>query len=112
MFLNAAKQTAYKFNDLKTVNWRKISDEKKITIYRILQELMTNMKKHSKASHVVIAFIQKPKRIFINYLDNGIGGELKKGSGLQNTESRINSIDGKITFESVKDKGFKAKLVI
>jgi tetratricopeptide (TPR) repeat protein len=99
-------------NDLKTVDWRKISDEKKITIYRILQELMTNMKKHSKASHVVITFIQKPKIIFINYLDNGIGGELKKGSGLQNTESRINSIDGKITFESVKDKGFKAKLVI
>ncbi|MFT6754570.1 MAG: signal transduction histidine kinase, partial [Urechidicola sp.] len=50
----------------------------KITIYRILQELMTNMKKHSKASHVVITFIQKPKRIFINYLDNSIGGKLKK----------------------------------
>jgi hypothetical protein len=27
---------------------------------------------------VVITFIQKPKRIFINYLDNSIGGKLKK----------------------------------
>jgi hypothetical protein len=29
---------------------------------------------------VVITFIQKPKRIFINYLDNSIGGKLKKST--------------------------------
>lgn len=33
----------------KSVNWQKVSEEKKIVIYRVLQESMINMKKHSKA---------------------------------------------------------------
>ena len=99
-------------NDLKGIDWLKISNEKKVTLYRIIQELMTNMRKHSNASYAVVSFSQKAKKTTINYSDNGVGGDFKKGSGLHNMESRIDSIHGKVTFESINRKGFKAKIVI
>jgi tetratricopeptide (TPR) repeat protein len=109
---------SYKSNDINIitknstkVNWDKISNEKKTVIYRVLQELMTNMKKHSKATLTVLTFNQTNKLV-INYSDNGIGTEIKKHNGLQNTENRINSINGTITFESQIDKGFKATITI
>ena len=95
-----------------SVNWNSLPYLKKETIYRILQELLTNMKKHSKASVVVISFDQKGKKIYINYSDNGIGCDLKKKSGLQNVENRINSVKGSIKFESGIDKGFKTHIII
>jgi signal transduction histidine kinase len=97
--------------NISKIDWQKISSEKKMTIYRVLQELMTNMKKHSKASLVVLTFNQSNKLI-INYSDNGIGSEIKKHNGLQNVENRIKSINGTITFESQITNGFKVKITI
>jgi len=79
-----------------------------------LQELMVNMRKHSSCSLVVIGFETYQKGIEINYSDNGIGCSelLKLKKGLQNAENRILSINGTITFETEKNKGFKAKVRI
>jgi signal transduction histidine kinase len=41
-------------SEVDTVNWLAMADIKKITVYRILQELLINMKKHSKSSLVYI----------------------------------------------------------
>ena len=93
------------------IDWESISEIKKVTIYRVLQELMTNMKKHSKASIVVLVFSNN-KKLIINYKDNGIGCELNKNTGLQNVENRINSIQGLITFETEINNGFKSIITI
>ncbi|NDP28298.1 MAG: tetratricopeptide repeat protein, partial [Flavobacterium sp.] len=42
-----------------SVNWDKLQVEMKIVIYRVLQELMINMKKHSDAKLVAISFVVK-----------------------------------------------------
>jgi tetratricopeptide (TPR) repeat protein len=93
------------------INWKSVAEIKKATIYRVLQELMTNMKKHSKASIVVLVFSNN-KKLIINYKDNGIGCELNKNTGLQNVENRINSIQGLITFETEINNGFKSIITI
>ena len=93
------------------INWKSVAEIKKVTIYRVLQELMTNMKKHSKASIVVLVFSNN-KKLIINYKDNGIGCELNKNTGLQNVENRINSIQGLITFETEINNGFKSIITI
>ncbi|WP_338840307.1 ATP-binding protein [Flavobacterium ginsenosidimutans] len=100
--------------NLESVHWETIDEIKKITIGRVLQELMVNMKKHSKASLVIIKFESDAKSIFINYTDNGIGCEKMAISknGLQNMESRIETVKGTIEFDTEPDKGFKAKIVI
>lgn len=97
--------------NISKVDWQKVSSEKKTALYRVLQELMTNMKKHSSASIVVLAFNQSEK-LKINYSDNGVGCIIKKNNGLQNTENRIKSINGTINFESQINEGFKAKILI
>lgn len=94
------------------INWEVLSDIKKTTLYRVLQELMTNMRKHSEASLVVLTFNQSHKTISINYKDNGVGSVLIKRNGLQNAENRINVIQGFITFESELNKGFNAQIRI
>jgi hypothetical protein len=98
-----------------SVNWDKLKEEKKIVIYRVLQELMINMKKHSGAKLVAISFVVKNKTLSIRYSDNGCGtiwNPSKKGSGIQNVENRISSLNGKITFESEKGNGFKIDMQI
>ncbi|MFH6769546.1 hypothetical protein V8G56_12415 [Gaetbulibacter aquiaggeris] len=96
--------------DLSKVNWEGLDHDKKITLHRVLQELMTNMRKHSKATLVVLTFSQKGKKIIIDYKDNGIGTNLIKNSGLHNTENRMESINGTITFETKVNNGFKARV--
>lgn len=94
--------------------WNKLIPEKKITLYRVLQELLINTKKHSEASLVIIEFLNLPKAIQINYSDNGLGADLSTSlkNGLQNAEIRIHAINGTLTFDSRINKGFRAKLVI
>tara|TARA_R100001369_G_scaffold24665_3_gene45292 strand:- start:986 stop:2611 length:1626 start_codon:yes stop_codon:yes gene_type:complete len=118
-FVDHLSELIESFNDTYTsviikgiseIAWNNISELNRITIYKVVQELLINMKKHSQATLVVILFKKENKNIQINYSDNGIGSELKKHTGLQNTENRILSINGTITFETHPNKGFKAKI--
>lgn len=94
------------------VNWDYFSQNIKNTVYRVLQELMTNMKKHSQATLVVVSFSQKGEKLTINYSDNGVGTLLKKQNGLQNAENRIFALKGSIIFDSQPNKGFKVIITI
>ena len=91
-----------------------LKDEVKITLYRVLQELMVNMKKHSECSLVAIAFKNNGQFLEISYSDNGKGSQnqLHTKNGLQNVENRIFSINGNITFDTEPNKGFKVKITI
>ncbi|GAA4301567.1 tetratricopeptide repeat-containing sensor histidine kinase [Aestuariibaculum suncheonense] len=94
------------------VEWEQVDDIKKMTLYRVLQELMVNMKKHSQASNVVLSFKYENNKIQIAYTDNGLGCNLLKGTGMQNMENRIHSINGTIIFESEAGRGFKSKITV
>lgn len=100
---------------LETIQWDGINSEKKIEIYRVLQELMTNMRKHSKASLVALVFKEENRALEINYSDNGQGIAMTsqdRHGGLINTESRIKSMGGRITFDSAINKGFRAEMSV
>ncbi len=88
--------------------WNGISSHIKITVYRVLQELLTNMKKHSNAVLVVVSIEKNNKQLFIQYIDNGKGfdEEISK-NGLQNAENRIHAIEGTLTFDTELHKGCK-----
>lgn len=95
------------------INWNIISEHKKVAVYKCLQELLVNTKKHSNASLISIAFKSKGRKNEIVYSDNGVGFEPgKKGyGGLLNVETRMNEIGGSFSFRSNKGKGFKATLL-
>ena len=100
-------------NNFTHADWLKLKKQSKITIYRTLQELMVNMKKHSQCNLVVVGFDNHKKGIEIYYSDNGIGAleMLKFKNGLQNAENRILALNGTLTFETKLNKGFKAKII-
>ena len=95
--------------------WKEIAPYKKVEIFRVLRELMTNMKKHSKATLVVVRFKKEGKTLVVSYVDNGKGvdfNQIKYSNGLQNVENRIAGINGGIIFDSKPGKGFKAKITL
>ncbi len=98
--------------DLLKMNWESLTEIEKTMIYRVVQELMVNMKKHSKASIVIISFKELRGKKIIEYKDNGVGCNLKKQGGLLNTENRMRSINGTINFESEINNGFKATIKV
>ena len=99
--------------DFSTINWDEIKKENKIAIYRVLQELMVNMKKHSACTFVILKFNNQKSHIEINYADNGKGVQmLNSKKGLLNAENRIYAINGTLTFDFETDKGFKASIKI
>jgi len=79
-----------------------------IQIYRIIQELMNNILKYAEASHVTIQILKLKNKINIQVEDNGIGFNIDKqssGMGLQNINSRVDSLGGKIDIDSVIERG-------
>jgi len=123
-FVRALQVTLSGYTGLKTrlilkgideVDWQRIPSEKKKVIYRVLQELMTNMKKHSQASFVAIVFTSEGKKLKITYTDNGVGvgtSEKKQLNGLRNAENRISSIKGTFIFDTEKDTGVACEITI
>ena len=96
------------------INWAKLKTEKKIVLYRVLQELMVNMKKHSKASLVALVFASEKNKLRIHYSDNGTGTKMDKllaGNGIKNLQNRIETVKGTITFDT-GGKGLKAEIFV
>ncbi len=96
-----------------SIKWAQITSEKKIIIYRVLQELMINMNKHSGASLVAIIFAEEKNFLSIQYSDNGIGMQdenLNSGNGIHNMKNRLASINGSIHFEPEVNKGLKVSI--
>jgi len=102
-------------NGMDAVDWNALESNKKIIVYRVLQELLVNMKKHAQCSLAVIVFKKNKNKLQIDYSDNGLGAapnQKKLRNGLQNVENRILAINGTITFDSKLGKGFKSSFTI
>jgi signal transduction histidine kinase len=85
-----------------------VPDPLKAVIYRILQEAMNNIAKHSKANLVSISLRKKDNRIALVIEDNGIGFDMesvKNGFGLGSMRERAEFSVGSFDIESVKGKG-------
>ncbi|HEX9980943.1 MAG TPA: ATP-binding protein [Flavobacterium sp.] len=100
---------------LDEIAWGQVSADTKIAVWRTLQELMINMRKHSQASLSAIRFKIEKGKISIDYSDNGCGmtvGTASRKNGLQNVENRIDAIGGAVTFESEPGKGVRITLIL
>lgn len=79
------------------IAWERISNPVKMNLYRIIQEALQNIRKHSEATEAIIEFVNDRGFLHINIKDNGKGFELEKkerGIGLTNMKSRTKEIGG------------------
>lgn len=83
--------------------------DKKIekTVYRLIQEGLTNAKRHGHATAINITFSQKNDWLNICIEDNGVGSEgISIGYGLMGMQERIEGLGGNIEVKSEVGKGY------
>ncbi|MCF6213404.1 MAG: PAS domain-containing protein [Flavobacteriaceae bacterium] len=108
---NHSKNTEFEF-DLQSITENEIANIIKINIFRLTQEITTNIIRHSGAKKAAIS-VSKTTDNFLKLVivDNGIGMDLKKmkqerrGAGLKNIERRVKLLKGTLDLESELNKG-------
>jgi len=77
-------------------------------IYRILQEALTNIFKHSQATHVYVSLQDYDAMVWLDIEDNGVGFEPNQnttGFGLQSMHERTVALGGQFYLKSSPGKG-------
>ena len=90
------------------VQEQEVPDRLKIVIFRILQEAMNNIAKHSRANTVGLGLARKNDRMILRIQDNGVGFEPEncpKGLGLSSMKERTQLSGGIFILESGPGKG-------
>ncbi len=98
----------FEFSNDENIDWEHIDDQKKVNLFRILQESLQNIFKHADAKSIKINFDFIEDKINLTILDDGIGfksTKVKKGIGLKNITSRVSQMSGVVQFLSNKDSG-------
>jgi signal transduction histidine kinase len=98
-----------------TVNYKcdfnSFDKEKAVHIYRIIQEIMNNIIKHSKATLVNLSISKIKNIIELHVNDNGVGFNKNtiiknpQGLGLQNIVARVDILKAKIYLTTEQHKG-------
>jgi len=85
------------------------------TVFRIVQETLSNIARHSEASHVDIELVYEHQNISCTITDNGLGfdqDEKLTGFGLRSINERTISLGGKLTIKSTPGEGTFINFVI
>ena len=92
--------------EVKTV----IPPHKSLQLYRMIQELVHNGLRHSKATRIQLCLFEKARKIHLLYSDDGVGFMLdkvsdKKGLGLSSLKNRTEILAGKMKLRASPGKG-------
>ncbi|MCK5925053.1 MAG: histidine kinase, partial [Methylococcales bacterium] len=85
-----------------------------IQVFRVIQESLTNIIRHAKASRVTIK-LKVTNRLELEVSDNGLGCDLQQvasGFGLLGMEERIKLLDGNFVLNAQINKGMCMKASI
>lgn len=98
------------FKVINTKDELTLSEKQILILYRVIQELVHNILKHSKATKASIKFTYENNNphLVIKISDNGIGFNQKEqefGIGLSSIKSRIKILDGNININSERGIG-------
>lgn len=97
------------------IKWQNFNEVNKVNLYRILQEALQNIIKHSRAKNVEILISKIENNLEIIIEDNGIGFKTttqKNGIGINNINSRVKRLNGKIIINSEPNMGTHIQIFI
>jgi len=88
-----------------------LRDDQEETIYRIVQEALTNANRHGQASQATVTIGTEPGRMFLIIADNGRGCEkAEPGFGLRHMRERLELLHGRLRCWS--EGGFTLEAII
>ncbi len=102
----------FKSDDVSLTN-----EYKNITLYRVLQEALTNVIRHAKAKSVNVNLHQVEDSIVLEVIDDGTGMDQEKidsynSLGLIGMTERIKKYNGNLNITSSRNKGTKLSIII
>ncbi len=95
------------------IDWESISGLVKITIYRIVQEALSNVSKYAEASQCFVTITQlDATSLRLTVIDNGKGFDMNqttKGIGLKNMSTRARAVKADFTIHSSLEQGTRVE---
>ena len=87
-----------------------LSDYLAVTVYRLVQEALTNVAKHAQATRVWVSLRwEASEQLHLNVRDNGLGmratGTVTQGFGLLGMQERVASLKGRFDWQSTPGQG-------
>ena len=92
-----------------------IDDKKKLMLYRIVQEQLTNIRKHAEAQEATVLLQSMGDNLYLSIKDDGKGFDPEKkanGIGLRNITSRVEFYAGTVNIISAPGEGCTIEIVI
>ncbi len=99
----------------KRIKETELDKKHQLSIFRIIQEQLHNILKHSKASRATIHLSRLGDEIILIISDNGVGCDLLKennGVGIINIKSRVELLNGSVSITSRPKKGFELRVAL
>ncbi|MGN6435550.1 MAG: PAS domain-containing sensor histidine kinase [Agriterribacter sp.] len=91
-----------------------LTDSHRLMLYRIVQEQLNNIIKHSEAENATVRMEKSGNKVLLDITDDGIGADLSSdnvgGLGLRNIRNRIELYQGRIDMITAPGKGFELKV--
>lgn len=94
--------------DAQLNNPQSVSLEIKLSLYRIAQEHLMNIRQHASAGRLQIRLTDQQQCIFFSVEDDGVGFDLNKariGLGIRSMENRVSLHNGSIRFDTASGQG-------
>jgi signal transduction histidine kinase len=109
----AVADMVHKINDARLLNVElqmDLGDDRlpstvEVAVYRVIQEVLNNMIKHSRADRITVTLVRAGKSVQLAMADNGVGLEesavsQSRGLGWKNIASRIALLNGTLAVDS------------
>jgi signal transduction histidine kinase len=92
-----------------------LDEHTNITLYRLVQECLTNVAKHADATKVTVSMTRVANEIRFSFSDNGKGfdpSQRRRGLGLVGLRERVEGLAGQFELDSAPGRGVQVKAVI
>ena len=93
-----------------------LRDDAELTVYRLVQEALTNVQKYARADHVGVVLAATGEKLTVSIEDNGTGFDVNASRvarhGLAGMRHRVESFGGRLELDSAPGRGTRVTAIL